>query len=249
MENETLTGKVALVTGGSRGIGAAIAMKLAALGARAAINYRSGTSAAQEVAAEIRRRGGIAEIFAGDVAEPGAVKSMVAAVVRAFGHIDIVVNNAGAFGTRPFGTIDAAFFTEQFNANALSTVLVTQEAAAHFPSTGGRVVNVSSNLAFRSIAEGTSIYAAAKAAVATITQCFARELGKRNITVNAVAPGVIETRMTTELLAERRQAIVDDAALGRVGQPGDVAGVVAFLVSDAAGWITGRTIMVDGGTV
>jgi 3-oxoacyl-[acyl-carrier protein] reductase len=249
MEQETLTGKVALVTGGSRGIGAAISRKLATLGARVAINFRSGAGAAQEVAEQIRRGGGVAEIFAGDVADPIAVKSMVAAVAKTFGRIDIVVNNAGAFGTRPFGAIDAAFFTEQFNANALSTILVTQEAVAHFPPGGGHVVNISSNLAFRSIAEGTSVYAAAKAAVATITQCFARELGKRKITVNAVAPGVIETRMTTELLAQRRQAIENDAPLGRIGQPGDVAEVVAFLASDAGGWVTGRTIIVDGGTV
>lgn len=142
MEKGTLNGKVALVTGGSRGIGAAISARLAALGAGVAINYRSGTGAAQEVAEEIRRHGGIAEIFAGDVSDPGAVKSMVAAVVRTFGRIDIVVNNAGAFGARPFGAIDAAFFTEQFNANALSTGLVAQEGpfSAHRQARGQRLL-------------------------------------------------------------------------------------------------------------
>ena len=249
MEGPDLAGKVALVTGGSRGIGAAISTRLAALGARVAINFRSGEDAAREVADEIRRGGGTAEIFAGDVGDPSAVRSMVSAVVKAFGRIDIVVNNAGAFGVRPFGTIDAGFFAEQFNANALSAVLVTQEAVAHFPASGGHIVNMSSNLAVRSVAEGTSIYAAAKAAVSTITQCFARELGKRQITVNAVAPGVIEPRMTTELLATRSQAIRDETPLGRIGHPTDVAEVVAFLASDSCGWVTGRTIVVDGGVV
>jgi 3-oxoacyl-[acyl-carrier protein] reductase len=249
MEGKILTGKVALVTGGSRGIGAAISAKLAALGAHVAINFRSDAESARQVAEEIRRGGGSAQIFAADVADPAAVKAMVAAVAEAFGRIDIVVNNAGSFGARPFGTIDAAFFAEQFNANALSTVLVTQEAVAHFPPSGGHVVNVSSNLAFRSVADGTSIYAAAKAAVATITQCFGRELGKRKITVNAVAPGVTETRMTAELLAESRQAIIDDSPMGRIGRPADIAEVVAFLASDACGWMTGRTVIVDGGTV
>jgi 3-oxoacyl-[acyl-carrier protein] reductase len=108
---------------------------------------------------------------------------------------------------------------------------------------------VSSNLAFRSVADGTSIYAAAKAAVATITQCFGRELAKRKITVNTVAPGVTETRMTAELLAESRQEILDNTPIGRIGKPADIAEVVAFLASDACGWMTGRTVIVDGGTV
>ena len=249
MEGPNLTDKVALVTGGSRRIGAAISRKLAALSARVAINFRSGESAAREVAEQIRRGGGSAEVFAADVADPAAVKSMVSAMVKAFGQIDIVVNNAGAFGVRPFGTIDAGFFAEQFNANALSTVLVTQEAVAHFPASGGHVVNLSSNLAFRSLAEGTTIYAAAKAAVSTITECFARELGQRRITVNAVAPGVINTRMSADLLAARGQAIQHDTPLGRIGQPADVAEVVTFFASDSCGWVTGRTIIVDGGVV
>jgi 3-oxoacyl-[acyl-carrier protein] reductase len=166
---------------GSRGIGAAISTKLAAPGASVAINFRNGEAAAREVADEIRRSGGNAEIFAGDVADPSAVKSMVSAVSRRAG-------GSTSWSTMPElsecdpGTIDVGFFAEQFNANALSTVLVTQEAVAHFPAFGGHVVNMSSNLALRSVAEGTSIYAAAKAAVSTITQCFARELGKRKIT-------------------------------------------------------------------
>lgn len=219
MAGPELTGKVALVTGGSRGIGAGISRKLAALGAWVAINFRSGENMARELADDIRRHGGQAEIFAADVVDPSAVKAMVTEVVKAFGRIDIVVNNAGTFGACPFGAIDAAFFAEQFNSNALSVVLVTQEAVPHFPPSGGHVVNLSSNLAFRSIAEGTSIYAAAKAAVATITQCFARELGKRNITVNAVAPGVIETRLTTDLIASSGQTIREETPLGRIGQP------------------------------
>jgi 3-oxoacyl-[acyl-carrier protein] reductase len=246
MGPETLEDKVALVTGGSRGIGAAIAKRLASLGARVAINFHSNERAAREVADEIRRAGGTAEIFTGDVADPTAVRSMVAAVVQAFGRIDILVNNAGIFGVRPLGRIDPAFVTEQFLVNTLSVVLVTQEAMSYFPATGGRVVNVSSSLAFAPD-EGTSVYAASKAAVATLTQAFARELGGRRITVNAVAPAVTNTDMTRAIPLERRELLAETTPLGRLGQPEDVADVVAFLASDASRWVSGRTILVDGG--
>jgi 3-oxoacyl-[acyl-carrier protein] reductase len=205
MVPEALHEKVALVTGGSRGIGAAIAKRLASLGAQVAINFRSDERAAREVADAIRRTGGTAEIFAGDVADPAAVKSMVAALIRAFGRIDVLVNNAGIFGMRPLGAIEPQFFAEQVRVNTLSVVLVTQEALPHFPATGGQVVNVASSLAYAPVA-WTSVYAATEAAVMTLTQAFARELGGRRITVSAVAPSVTETDMTRAHLPERRQA-------------------------------------------
>ena len=246
MEPEGLRDRVALVTGASRGIGAAIARKLAALGARAAINFRADANAAQAVASEIRHCGGSAEVFAADVADPAAVKAMIAAVVKAFGQIDILVNNAGIADARRFGAIDPEFFTRLFEINALSVVLVTQEAVPYFPASGGHIVNLSSNLAFAP-SEGLSIYAASKAAVATLTQAFAGELAPRHITVNAVAPGAIETDMTSGMSPERRELIVRTTPLGRLGTPVDVADVVAFLASDACRWVTGRTIVVDGG--
>jgi 3-oxoacyl-[acyl-carrier protein] reductase len=167
-------------------------------------------------------------------------------VIRAFGRIDILINNAGIFGMQPLGAIEPQSFAEQFRVNTLSVVLVTQEALPHFPATGGHVVNVASSLAYAPVA-GTSVYAATKAAVVTLTQAFARELGGRRISVNAVAPSVTETDMTRAHLPERRRALVESTPLGRIGQPEDVADVVAFLASSASRWVSGRTILVDGG--
>ncbi len=238
--------KIALVTGASRGIGAGIAKKLASLGAQVAINYRANEQAARATVEEIRKQGGIAELFAADVADAAAVRAMVAAVAERFGRIDILVNNAGTFGVRLLGEIDATFFAEQFVANTLSMILVTQEALRHFPASGGRIISVSSRLAY-SPSEGTSVHAAAKAAVSTLTHAFARELGRRHITVNAVAPGPTETDMIRGMPPELRETIAAATPIGRMGGPADIAGLVACLASEDAGWVTGRTILVDGG--
>ncbi|MFI5015833.1 MAG: SDR family NAD(P)-dependent oxidoreductase [Hyphomicrobiales bacterium] len=239
-------GKVALVTGGSRGIGAAIARRLARGGARVAVGYRARQADAETVVAEIAREGGEAQAFGGDVSRPEDVARVVAGAVSAFGRLDIVVNNAGVSAYRPVGALDQAFFREQFEGNVLSAILVTQAALPSLPRPGGRIINLASRLAFDPI-PGSAIYAAAKAAVITLTHAFARELGGQGITVNCVAPGLTETEMASGISKERREAVVAATPLGRLGIPEDIAGVVAFLASDEARWITGRTILADGG--
>ncbi|HSW13084.1 MAG TPA: glucose 1-dehydrogenase [Solimonas sp.] len=247
MNSLPLEGKVALVTGGSRGIGAATARKLAALGATVAINYRANADAAHSVVGSVVSAGGVARAYQADVTDPAAIEPLVSRVASDFGRIDILVNNVGVLGLRPLGQLDAAFFAEQFNGNVLSMVLMVQAVVPHFPPEGGKIVNLASRLAYSPVMPGSAFYAGAKAAVVAITQAFARELGPRQITVNAVAPGTTETDMTSAMLVERRKGIEAATPLGRVAQPDDVADAVAFFASHASRWITGRTVIVDGG--
>ena len=238
-------GKVALVTGGSRGIGAAIARALAQRGAKIALAYRTRRDVALEVAKTIRDAGGVCEIFAADVSDSVAVDRMIAEVVARFGHIDVLVNNAGVAGGRAFGENDAAFFAEQFHPNVLGPILVTQAAVRHFPSSGGRVINLSSNLAYAP-EEGLVVYSAAKAAVSALTRGFAKELGPRGITVNAVAPGITATDMTNDIPAEHRADVTVRTPLRRLGDTSDIVGAVLFLGSPAASWVTGQTLLAGG---
>jgi 3-oxoacyl-[acyl-carrier protein] reductase len=241
-----LSGKVALVTGGSRGIGAEIARRFAAAGSCVAIGYRGGKDAADAVLRDVAAAGAQGVAVAGDVAAPGGAQAIVAQTVERFGHIDVVVNCAGIAEYRPFEKTDPAFFHATFDTNVLGTIAVIQAALPHLTAPGGRIVNFSSALATRPIPTA-SIYAASKAAVAALSHALAKEFGPRGITVNTVAPGVIETEMTTKILAERGQGIVAMTPLGRIGQPNDIAGIVLFLASPDAGWLTGRTIIADGG--
>jgi 3-oxoacyl-[acyl-carrier protein] reductase len=238
--------KVILVAGGSRGIGAAVARRFASLGGEAAIGYRTRRDAADALVSDIRAASGVAEAFEGEISRANSVETLVQNVIARFGRIDVVVNCAAVAPYRPLGAIDEALFREIFDANVLGTVLLTQAVVPHLPSPGGRIINFSSRLAFSPIPT-SSIYAASKAAVITLTQAFSKELGPKGITVNAVAPGVIETDMTTSIIAERGDAIRAATPLGRIGQPEDIAGIVTFLASPDAGWITGRTILADGG--
>jgi 3-oxoacyl-[acyl-carrier protein] reductase len=167
-------------------------------------------------------------------------------VVDRCGKIDILVNCAGILEYAPFGDIDSASFERQFSVNTLSVVLMMQAAVPHFPESGGRIVNVSSNIAFRPI-EGCAIYCASKAAVSTLTEAFSKELASKKITVNAVAPGATITPMTAWLTDDLRRGIEQATPLGRMAMPADVADVVGFLASDGSRWVTGRTILVDGG--
>jgi 3-oxoacyl-[acyl-carrier protein] reductase len=167
-------------------------------------------------------------------------------VVDRCGEIDILVNCAGILEYARFGDIDSASFERQFSVNTLSVVLMMQAAVPHFPASGGRVVNVSSNIAFRPI-EGCSIYCASKAAVSTLTEAFSKELASKRITVNAVAPGATDTPMTAWLTDDLRRGIEQATPLGRMAVPADIADVVFFLASDGSRWVTGRTILVDGG--
>jgi 3-oxoacyl-[acyl-carrier protein] reductase len=244
---ENIDGKVVLVTGGSRGIGAAIARRFASDGSRVVIAYRSDAAAAEKLVLELAGSDGRCVAAQGDIGEPGDVETMVATVVDRFGRIDVLVNCAGIGPYRPLGEMDAAFIRQILDANVLGTVLMTQAVLPHMPSPGGRIINFSSALAFRPIPT-SSVYSASKAAVVALTHGFAKELGPKGITVNAVAPGVIETDMTTKILAERGDQILAATPLGRIGQTDDIVGIVAFLASPDARWVTGRTIIADGGT-
>jgi len=242
----SLEGKVALVAGGSRGIGAAVARRLATMGAEVAITYKSQRDAADAVVSEIKTAGGQALAFELDVVLSGSVDGVVRNVVERCGRIDILVNSAGIAPYKPLGTIDAAFVRDVLDANVLGAVLLTQAVVPFLPTPGGRIIHFSSRLAVSPIPT-SSIYAAAKAAVSTLTLAFSKELGPRGITINAVAPGVIETDMTAAIIRERGDLIKAATPLGRIGEPDDIAGIVAFLASPESGWITGRTILADGG--
>ena len=245
-ETHPLNGKVVLVTGGSRGIGAAIARRFASVGGKVAIGCRSGSAAANAVLHDIAAMGAEGIAVAGDIADPEAARAIVAQVVARFGRIDVVVNCAGISHYRSLEESDPALCRAIFDTNVLGTVMVIQAALPHLTAPGGRIINFSSGLATRPI-PNTSIYSASKAAVAALSHALAKEFGPRGITVNTIAPGVIETEMTTDILTERGAAIVAMTPLGRIGQPDDIAGVALFLASPDAGWITGRTFIVDGG--
>ncbi|SKA38113.1 SDR family NAD(P)-dependent oxidoreductase [Consotaella salsifontis] len=240
-----LEGKVVLVTGGSRGIGAGISRRFASLCGRVAIAFRSDALAAQNLANELDRASGGCIAIKADIANPDDIRSAVAATVDRFGRIDTLVNCAGIGPYRPLGQMDADFVRSLLETNVMGTVLMTQEVLPHMGA-GGRIINFASALAFRPIPT-SSVYSATKAAVITLTHAFAKELGPRGITVNAIAPGVIETDMTTKIVAERGDQIMAMTPLGRIGQTDDIAGIVTFLASPDAGWITGRTIIADGG--
>ncbi|PWV97113.1 3-oxoacyl-[acyl-carrier protein] reductase [Hoeflea marina] len=241
-----LQGKVALVTGGSRGIGAAVSRHLVSLGCRVVIAYRSDHEAADRLAVELAGDSGACTAVQADVADPEAVTALMARAVEVFGGLDILVNCAALGHYRALGKMDAAFIRSILDTNVMGTVLMTEAALPHLPSPGGRIINFASALAYRPIPT-SSVYSASKAAVVTLTHAFAKELGPRGITVNAVAPGVIETDMTTKIIEERGEQIIAMTPLARIGQPGDIAGIVGFLASTEAGWVTGRTIIADGG--
>ncbi|MDB5534100.1 MAG: short-chain dehydrogenase/reductase [Hyphomicrobiales bacterium] len=243
---QPLSGKVVLITGGSRGIGAGMARRFAGAGCRVAIGYRSGGGAAETMLGEITALGAQGMAVAGDIAKPDDTRAMVAQVVERFGHIDVLVNCAGLAEYRPFEATDAAFFHATFDTNVLGTIAMIQAALPHLTAPGGRIINFSSALATRPIPTA-SIYAASKAAVAALSHALAKEFGPRGITVNAISPGVIETEMTAAILAERGGGIKAMTPLGRIGQVDDIAGIALFLASPDAAWLTGRTILADGG--
>ena len=217
-------GRTVVVTGGSRGIGAEIARRFATLGDRVVIVYKSDAAAAGKIAAEL---GGDAVCIAvqADIPETDDVRAVAAAAVERFGGIDVLVNCAGIGPYRALGQMDAAFVRQILDANVLGPVLMVEAVLPHLRAPGGRIINIASALAFRPIPT-SSVYSASKAAVVTLSHAFAKELGPRGVTVNAVAPGVIETDMTTAIIAERGAQIQAMTPLGRIGQPGDIAGIV-----------------------
>jgi len=243
-----LQNKVALVTGASRGIGAAVARRLAADGATVALIYKGQAATAEEVAAGIRRAGAQAATFQADVADERSVNAMIKEVVEKFGRIDILVNMAGIFEAAPVGQISREMFDNEFSTHAWSVIATTQAALPYFPASGGYIVNVSTNLV-HDPGNGTAVYSAAKAAVEVLTRGFARELGSRGIRVNAVAPAITRTDMTAGIPKDHLEAETKLTPLGRLAEPEDIAEVVAFLASSDSRWITGRTILTDGGRV
>ncbi len=239
----SLTGKVAIVTGASRGIGRAIAERLAQDGATVVVDYSQSADKAQEVVAAIEAKGGTAIALQADMSQVAQIRSLFQETIDKFGKIDILVNNAGTSLFKPLAETTEA---EQFALNAKGTFFALQEAAKHL-SDNGRIVNISTA---GTVSGGANFaaYVGSKSAIEGFGLCLAKELGGRGITVNAVLPGITETDMSLETLPdEARQAMVAQTSLGRLGKPEDIADVVAFLVSDRARWITGRSIQADGG--
>jgi 3-oxoacyl-[acyl-carrier protein] reductase len=243
-----LEGQVGLVTGSARGIGAAIAERLAADGAAVAINYAKSAGEAGILADRIRSMGGRAKTLRADMSSPTEARALVDATVREFGRLDILVNNAAAAAFAPLEAVDEALVQLSFALNVSGPIFATQAAVARFPEGKGRVINVSSLAATRMLA-GASVYAASKSALEALTRVWAAELGPKGVTVNAVAPGAVETDMlkAAALGEEARRGIIARTPLGRIGAPSDVADVVAFLASDDARWVTGQVIETSGG--
>ncbi|MEY4550433.1 MAG: hypothetical protein RL685_6628 [Pseudomonadota bacterium] len=244
-----LKGKVALVTGASKGIGAGIAAALGAAGAAVVVNYASDAAGAERVVREIVSRDGRAIAVQGDVAQPADVERLFARTLREFGAPDIVVNNAGVFRFDPLETVTPAEFHREFDTNVLGALLVTQEAARHMGPAGGSVINVSSVVATNP-GPGMVVYAATKAALDSFTRVLARELGPRKIRVNSISPGFTETEGSRAIGifgSDMELQMVANTPLGRVGQPEDIAPVAVFLASDEAHWVTGESLRVAGG--
>ena len=244
-----LEGKVALVTGGSRGIGRAIALKLAGEGAAVAINYAGNAKAAEEVKASIEAAGGKAMVVQADVSSAEAVDAMVEAVVNELGGIDILVNNAGITRDGLLMRMKEADWDAVINTNLKGVFYCTKAVSKlMMKKRSGRIVNMASVVGLTGNA-GQANYAAAKSGVIGFSKSMAKELASRGITVNMVAPGYIETDMTAVLSDKVREAMISTVPLARAGQAEDVAGAVLFLVSDLASYITGQVINVDGGMV
>lgn len=235
----------ALVTGGSGGIGSSIARRLAEAAYPVAIHYNSGPASAQRLADEINAAGGAAVTVGGDVTSESAVATLVAEVAAAFGTVAVLVNNAGLSTPMAIEEMDEARVTRELAVNVTGVALMIR-ACLPLMREGAAIVNLSSNLAWAPL-PGMTLYCAAKAAVACLTHGLAKELGPRGIRVNAVAPGATRTAMTEWIDASVMDGIAGQTPLGRIAEPGDVAGSVMLLVSSDAGWVTGRTIIVDGG--
>ena len=244
-----LTGKTAVVTGASKGIGAGIAKAFAKEGANVVVNYASSKADAEKVAAEIQGAGGKAVTVQADVSQQADVDRLFAETTEAFGKVDILVNNAGVYEFAPIEQITEASYRKMFDLNVLGTVLSTQAAIKTMNGNGGSIINLSSVVSLTPPPAG-SLYSATKGAVDVITRSLAQELGPRNIRVNSLAPGLVETegtRTSGNSEGQFRDYAVSRTPLGRVGLPDDIAKVAVFLASDDSAWMTGEVLPVGGG--
>jgi 3-oxoacyl-[acyl-carrier protein] reductase len=243
-----LTGKVAVVTGASKGIGAAIAKSLAAEGASVVVNYASSKAGAETVVAAIAAAGGKAVAVGGDVSKSAQAQGIIDAAIKTYGRLDILVNNSGVY---EFGPIDA--FTEEqfhrlFNINVLGLLLTTQAAVKHL-SEGASIINIGSGVS-RITPPETVVYTATKGAVDAITGVLSKELGAKKIRVNSINPGIVETEGTHSagfIGSDFEKGLIAQTPLGRAGQPGDIAAIAVFLASDDSAWLTGELVLAAGG--
>jgi 3-oxoacyl-[acyl-carrier protein] reductase len=246
---QKLNGKVAIVTGASKGIGAGIAKQLAAEGAAVVVNYASSKEGAERVVAEIERNGGKALAVRANMAKKAEIERLFAETKKAFGRLDILVNNAGVYEFAQLEDITEESFHKMFDVNVLGLILASKEAARHFDSAGGSIINISS-VASTTAPATTSVYSATKAAVDAVTRSLAKELGPRHIRVNSINPGMVETEGVHAagiMESEFRKEVETKTPLGRIGQAEDIAPAAVFLASQDSQWITGETLFVSGG--
>ncbi|QEH35862.1 3-oxoacyl-[acyl-carrier-protein] reductase FabG [Aquisphaera giovannonii] len=244
-----LDGKVAVVTGASKGIGAAIARHLAAAGASVVVNYASSREGADRVVKEIEGKGGRAVAVQANLAEPAEVRRLFGRSREAFGQVDVVVNNAGVYEFATLEEVTPEHFHRMFNLNVLGLILATQEAVKQFGPEGGSIINISS-VAASSAPPTASVYSATKAAVDAVTRSLAQELGPRKIRVNSINPGMVETEGTqTQGITdgEWRKQVEAQTPLRRIGRPDDIAPAAVYLASDDSAWVTGETFYIAGG--
>lgn len=244
-----LEGKVAVVTGASKGIGAEIARQFGDAGANVVVNYASDKAGAERVVKAIEGAGGKAVAVQANLAQPADVQRLFDEAHKAFGRLDVLVNNAGVYDLRPLEEVDAEHFHRQFDLNVLGLLLSAKEAAKRFGKGGGSIINIGS-IAARSPLPGASVYCATKAAVDSITHALSMELGPRGIRVNSLNPGMVDTEGVRSAGIDKsdfRTKVEADTPLARIGQPGDIAPVAVFLASDDARWVTGEKLFVGGG--
>jgi 3-oxoacyl-[acyl-carrier protein] reductase len=243
-----LTGKVAVVTGASKGIGAAIAKALAAAGASVVVNYASSKAGAAAVVDAIVAAGGKATAAAGDVSKAAEAQGIIDAAIQAYGRLDILVNNSGVYEFAPIEAVTEEEFHRTFNINVLGLLFTTQAAVKHLGE-GGSIINIGSGVT-RLTPPNSCVYTGSKGAVDAITGVLARELGARKIRVNGINPGMVETEGTVSagfIGSDFEKALIAQAPLGRTGRPGDIASIAVFLASDDSGWLTGELLLATGG--
>lgn len=247
--SKKLAGKAAIVTGASKGIGAAIAKKLAADGAAVVVNYSSSRAEGEKVAKEITSLGGQAIAAQANMSKHEDIEQLFAESKKAFGRVDILVNNAGIYEFLSLDKINEEHFHKQFNVNVLGLLLASQAAARQFDGSGGSIINISSIVSTLAVPE-SAVYSGTKGAVDAITRSLASELGPRGIRVNAIRPGIVETEGTHSIgipESDMRKQVEAQTPLRRTGQPQDITGMAAFLASDDSAWITGETFVISGG--